>query len=209
MAMDALPLVELLRQAVPDAAIDPASSVDMPAIFVDREHVVDVCRVLRDDPTLQFVFLADVTAVDRLPAEPRYEVVYHLACLGEHYRSDPSAPASAPKRLRMKVRVPGADPRVPTVTAVYPTAGWPERELFDLFGLSFDDHPDLRRILMPEDWEGYPLRKDYPVQIRKDTATWSPLQLSAEEFAENVRARREQAHDQAQPDAGGGPPPRE
>jgi NADH:ubiquinone oxidoreductase subunit C len=96
----------------------------------------------------------------------------------------------------MKVRVSGADARIPSVTSIYPTAGWPEREVFDLFGIAFDDHPDLRRILMPEDWEGFPLRKDAAVQIRKDTESWSPLQLSPEEFAENIRAQRERA-DQA------------
>lgn len=198
MPHDVTPLVDLLRQAVPDAAINAAPALDMPTIDVDREHVVDVCRVLRDHPSLQFAFLADVTAVDRLPAEPRYDVVYHLASLGDGYTT-PAAPAVPPQRLRMKVRVPGADPRLPSVTGVYPTAGWPEREVFDLFGLHFEGHQDLRRILMPEEWDGYPLRKDYPVQIRKDTPVWSPLQLSPEEFAENVRAQREQARLEAAP----------
>jgi len=189
--MTAPPVIEVLRGAVPDAAMDEVPSVDMPTIYVDREHLLEVCQVLRDDPSLQFAFLVDVTAVDYLPAEPRYEVVYHLACLGEAYQTE--AVAASPRRLRVKVRVPGHDARVPSVVSIYPTAGWPEREVFDLFGLTFDRHPDLRRILMPEDWEGYPLRKDYPVQIRKDTASWSPLQLSPEEFAENIRAQREQA----------------
>jgi NADH-quinone oxidoreductase subunit C len=198
MANDATALVDVLRQAVPDAAINVVPAIDMPAIDVDREHVVDVCRVLRDDPALQFVFLVDVIGVDRLPAEPRYEVVYHLASLGEAYPA-PGARAVPPQRLRMKVRVPGGDPRLPSVTPVYPTAGWPEREVFDLFGLHFEGHPDLRRILMPEEWEGYPLRKDYPVQIRKDTPSWSPLQVSAEEFAETLRAQREQARREAAP----------
>ena len=195
--MDAAQIVALLREAVPDAAVDAAPSIDMPAIDVDREHLVEICQVLRDDPALQFVFLSDVTAVDHLPVEPRYEMVYHLASLGEAYKSPGATSAVPPARLRMKVRVPGADPRVPTVTSVYPTAGWPEREVFDLFGVHFDGHRDLRRVLMPEDWEGYPLRKDYPVQIRQDTPSWSPLQLTPEEFAENVRQQRERASNEA------------
>ncbi len=194
--MDDSTILDALRHAVPDAAIDPAPSVDMPTIYVDREHIIDVCRQLRDDPSLQFSLLADVTAVDRLPAEPRFEVVYHLASLGESFAL-PGAPVAPARRLRIKVPVPGADPRVPTVTSVYPTAGWPEREVYDLMGLSFDGHPDLRRILMTDEWEGHPLRKDYPVQIRQDTPSWSPLQISAEEFAENVRRSRERATAQA------------
>jgi NADH-quinone oxidoreductase subunit C len=97
----------------------------------------------------------------------------------------------------MKVRVPGDDAWVPSVVSIYPAAEWPEREVFDLFGIAFEGHPDLRRILMPDDWEGYPLRKDYPVQIRKDTQFWSPIQLSPEEFAENIRAQREVARHHA------------
>jgi NADH-quinone oxidoreductase subunit C len=165
----------------------------MPTVYLDRERLLEVARVLRDSPGLQFVFLADVTAVDLLPAEPRFEVVYHMASLGEHYRAPGATSAAPPMRLRVKVRVPGADARIASVTSIWPTAAWPEREVFDLFGLQFDGHPDLRRILMPEDWEGFPLRKDAPVQIRKDTQSWSPIQLSPEEFAENIRAQRERA----------------
>ena len=157
--MDDSTILDALRHAVPDAAIEIAPSIDMPAIYVDREHIVDVCRQLRDDPSLQFVLLADVTAVDWLPAEPRFEVVYHLASIGDAYVIPGAAPVP-PRRLRIKVRVPGADPRVPTVTSVFPTAGWPEREVFDLLGVSFDGHADLRRVLMTDEWEGHPLRKE-------------------------------------------------
>jgi len=98
----------------------------------------------------------------------------------------------------MKTRLADSpDPRVASVTSVFPSANWPEREVFDLMGISFDGHPDLRRILTADDWTGYPLRKDYPVQIRKDTASWSPVTLSPEEFAANVRAAQERAAKQA------------
>jgi NADH-quinone oxidoreductase subunit C len=183
-------LSDVLRSAVPGAAIDEVASVDMPAISIDREHVLESLRELRDHPALQFSLLVDVTAVDYLPAVPRFEVVYHLVCLGEAYAIGAPAPA---RRLRVKVRVPGDDPWIRSVTSVFPAAGWPEREVFDLFGIHFEGHPDLRRILMPDDWEGYPLRKDYPVQIRKTPTSWSPLQVTPEEFAANVRGQRDQA----------------
>jgi len=191
--MDASTVIEIVRRLAPASSIEAAPSIDMPAVYVGREHLVDVARILRDDPALGFEFLADVTAVDYLPAEPRYEVVYHLASIG-----------SAPKRLRMKVRVPGADASLPTITAVWPAAGWPEREVFDLFGLTFEGHADLRRILLPEDWTGHPLRKDSAVQVRKDTASWSPIQLSPEEFAANVRAAHDQARQRTGADKSGG-----
>ena len=194
--MDATALSALVREAVPGAAIDVLESQDMPAIAVDRDHMLDVFTALRDHPKLQFALLADVTAIDRLPAEPRFEVVYHLACLGAHYPTTDGPPVEA-ARLRVKVRLSADAPKVWSLVSVYPTAGWPEREVFDLFGIVFEAHPDLRRILMPEDWVGHPLRKDSPVQIRKDTASWSPLQLTPEEFARNIRAGREAAAKQA------------
>ena len=98
-----------------------------------------------------------------------------------------AAPAS---RLRLKVGLPGDDARVPSVTSVWPTAGWPEREVFDLFGIQFEGHPDLRRVLMPDDWEGSPLRKDYPVQIRKAAQTYEPLEVSEAEFRANIERDR-------------------
>lgn len=196
--MDVSGTIDLLRRAIPGATIDVLESIDMPAITVDREHLLDVCLVLKDDPALQYALLADVTAVDRLPAEPRFEIVYHLACVGDAYRTAGATSAAPPSRLRMKVMLSAADTRVPSVVSIWPTAGWPEREVFDLFGISFDGHPDLRRILMPDDWDGFPLRRDYPVQIRKDTASWSPLQLTVEEFARNIRAGHDKALRQAQ-----------
>ncbi|MGA8367195.1 MAG: NADH-quinone oxidoreductase subunit C [Candidatus Acidiferrales bacterium] len=121
-------------------------------VVVPLEHLVRTAEYLATEPSLRFSFLSDITAVDRYPIEPRFEVNYHLLSIE---RRD---------RLRLKVRVQGSEPVAPTVTPVWPTANWHEREIFDLFGLRFQGHPDLRRILMPEDWEGYPLRKDYPVE---------------------------------------------
>ena len=186
-AMTDTTVLDTLRRAVPAASLEAGSATDMPTLYVDRDHIVDVCRVLRDAPSLQFALLVEVTSVDLLPAEPRFEVVYHLACLGEAYGHAPA------RRLRLKVRVTAADPRVSTVTSIYPGAGWPEREVYDLMGITFDGHADLRRILTPDDWQGHPLRKDYPVQVRKDAASWSPLQLTPEEFAANVRSAQMQA----------------
>jgi NADH-quinone oxidoreductase subunit C len=202
-SMAAPPVIGVLREALPGVSLEEAPSVDMPTVYVDRDQLLELCARLRTDPALQFSFLADVTAADYYPATPRFEVVYHLACLGPAFAVDGHPPAPA-RRLRVKVRLAGDDARVPSVSRIWPTAGWPEREVFDLFGIAFEEHPDLRRILMPEDWEGFPLRKDYPVQVRRDTQIGSPMQLTPEEFAANVRAQRERAAEAAQSGASAG-----
>ena len=181
-------IVVALRGVAPDGAVEAAPAADgMPAIYVAREHAAAVCQALRDLPSLQFSFAPDMTAVDYMPREPRFEVVYTLASLGVGGFGD------APKRLRVKVRVPGTDPRMPTVSGVWKSMDWGEREVYDLFGIHFDGHPDLRRILMPEDWEGYPARKDYPVQIKMKPKVYEPIQLTPEEFARNVQAERDRS----------------
>jgi len=111
--------------------------------------IVSVCGFLKYDQN--FVRLSTVTAVDRYPAEPRFEVVYHLHCIERS------------QRLRLKCRLPGGNPEIESVTSVWRSANWYERETFDLFGIKFRNHPDLRRIMLPEDWVGHPLRKDYQV----------------------------------------------
>lgn len=179
--------LDIVRQAVPGATIDVTPSIDMPSAYVDRDHLIEVCQTLRTHPDLQFSVLLDVTAVDRLPAVPRYEIVYLLVCLGPSYGSAPA------RRLRLKVQLTNESAAVPTVSDVWSAANWGEREVYDLFGIQFEGHPDLRRVLMPDEWEGHPLRKDYPVQIRKDTASWSPMQLTEEQFTANMRAAREHA----------------
>jgi NADH-quinone oxidoreductase subunit C len=111
--------------------------------------IASICGFLKYDQS--FVRVSTVTAVDRYPAEPRFEIVYHLHSIERNLR------------LRLKAMLPGTDPTIESVTGVWRGAGWYEREVFDLFGVRFLNHPDLRRILMPDDWEGYPLRKDYPI----------------------------------------------
>jgi NADH-quinone oxidoreductase subunit C len=181
-------IIEALRGSVPEGAVEPYAATDgMPAIYVAREHLTEVAFALRDLPALQFAIALDVTGIDFLPREPRFEVMFHLAALGVPGFGD------TPKRLRMKVRVPGDDPRLPTVSGVWKSMNWGEREVYDLFGIYFDGHPDLRRILMPEDWEGYPARKDYPVQIKMAPKVYEPLQLTPEQFAANLRNNRDRA----------------
>jgi NADH-quinone oxidoreductase subunit C len=180
--MEASAIIEILRPLVPGAGFEPGRSVDFATIYVAPDRLVDTCLALRDAPALEFKVLTEITAADYLPREPRYEVVYHLLSVSKRLR------------LRLKVRVP-SDGSLPTVQSVWRGAGWPEREVWDMFGIVFDGHGDLRRLLMPEDWEGHPGRKDYPVQIRKAAQTYQPLEVSEEEFKANIeRDRVKRAH---------------
>ncbi len=122
------------------------------SIYIQREHIREACAILRDTPELRYDFLADVTAVDWYPSEPRFEVVYHLLSIPRK------------QRVRLKVRLAGDNARIESVTTVWPSANYFEREIYDLFGVHFEGHPYLRRIMMPDDWQGHPLRKDYPVE---------------------------------------------
>ena len=183
-----MPLLDVLSSRVPQGAVEPADAADgMPTVYIAREHLVETCRVLRDATELRFAVLIDMLPVDLFPREPRFELTYLLLSPGS------AGFGSAPQRLRVKVRVPGTEPRAPRVWGIGPAANWAEREAFDLFGIVVDGHPDLRRILMPEDWEGYPMRKDYPVQIKAPVKTYEPLQVTEEEFVANIEnARRKQ-----------------
>ena len=177
--MDAETLVASLLAAVPEAQIDLAPSLDLQTtIYVSREHVAELAGALREQPALAFDFLSELTAVDYWPKEPRYEVVYVLVSIAHR------------QRLRLKVRLAADDPHVATVSGVWPAANWLEREVWDLFGIAFDGHPDPRRLLMPEDWQGFPLRKDYPVQIRMIPNASEALQVTEEEFRSNLMKDR-------------------
>ena len=177
--MDAPALVALLQEAVPGAQIESASSIDLQTtVYVARDDVFAIALALREAPNLRFALLAELTAADFWPREPRFELMYLLVSI--EYRL----------RLRMKVRLAGPDAHIATVSDIWPAANWLEREVWDLFGIAFDGHPDPRRLLMPEDWEGFPLRKDYPVQIRMTPRTSEPIQLTEEEFRKNMETDR-------------------
>ena len=129
------------------------------AIVVPRELLKATAARCREDEALNFNLLTDATCLDRYPHEPRFEVNYHLVSIPRR------------EKLRLKVRLAGSDPTVDSLFSVWPGANWLEREIFDLFGIRFNGHPDLRRILLPDDWEGHPLRRDYPVEGFRDLPT--------------------------------------
>jgi NADH-quinone oxidoreductase subunit C len=151
-------LPDNLRDRAVAAAVEAFDSEALRGAQYDRGEltleivpakIASICGFLKYDQ--QFVRLSTVTAVDRWPAEPRFEVVYHLHSVERN------------ERLRLKCRIPGESPAIESVTGVWRSANWYEREVFDLFGIGFLNHPNLVRIMMPEGWEGHPLRKDYPV----------------------------------------------
>ena len=146
-----MPLAEKLNAHFVGAVQEVAEAHGEMTMVVSREQIVDVCRYLKDDPDLRYNLLMDMAGVDYLGRDPRFEVVYHLYSIPHN------------SRLRLKVRVPESDLVVPSVTSVWSTANWHEREAFDMLGICFADHPDLRRIYMPDDYPAYPLRKDFPI----------------------------------------------
>lgn len=149
---DKNPVVHKLREWDAQAVAEVIEFRGETTVVLPREHLLRAAEYLASEPSLRFSFLSDITTLDRFPLEPRFEVNYHLLSLDRR------------ERLRLKVCLSGGDPVVRSVIPVWPTANWHERENFDLFGIRFEGHPDLRRILMPDDWEGFPLRKDYPVE---------------------------------------------
>jgi NADH-quinone oxidoreductase subunit C len=139
-----------VRERFPELEFEATTGIDMVTLTVPASSIAGVLELLRDD--FSFEMLMDITAVDWLPREPRYDVHYQLLSLGNY------------GRIRVKVQLEGTEaPEIPSVTGVWPAANWLEREVFDFFGIVFTGHPDLKRILMPDEWIGHPLRKDYPV----------------------------------------------
>ncbi|MGZ8566416.1 MAG: NADH-quinone oxidoreductase subunit C [Actinomycetota bacterium] len=136
-------LADAVRERLPDVLVVR----DEVVAVVDRDDLLGTLRWLRDRREVALGFLSDVTATDWPETEPRFWLAYDLRSMEEKHR------------LRVKVGLPGRDARVPSVTSMFPTANWQEREVFDFYGIVFDGHPDLTRIMMPDDWEGHPLRK--------------------------------------------------
>ncbi len=142
-----------LQREHPDWITEIIEAFGEVTAVVPRLHIADACAYLKTNPDSSFDFLSDICGADRgVEEEPRFEVNYHLFSTTWHHR------------LRLKVLLNEDDAHVPTVTAVWRTANWHERETFDLFGVIFDGHPDLRRILLPDDWQGHALRKDFPLR---------------------------------------------
>lgn len=147
--------LERVLAELPDAVTATRAQHGDATACVDRARILDVLAFLREDDACAFEMLSDVTAVDYLGEETRFEMVYHLYSVARNHR------------LRVTARVPEEDPVVPSVVGLYPSANWMEREVFDLYGIRFEGHPDLRRILLYDEFEGHPLRKDYPKEKRQ------------------------------------------
>ncbi|HEX6043778.1 MAG TPA: NADH-quinone oxidoreductase subunit C [Pyrinomonadaceae bacterium] len=170
------PLVKQLKAQFADAIGDASEFIGQLSIHVQGERIVDVCEFLKNDETMPFNYLSDLTCVhypDRAGAQ--FEVVYNLF----------SIPAN--ERVRLKV---AASDTVDSVTGVWPSANWLEREVFDLFGIRFANHPDLRRLLLPPDWDGHPLRKDYPLEFVENAWTETHLPEMTDVQMEQVHQRR-------------------
>ena len=148
-------LIDRIRSKFPKAVVETIVDRGEVAHVVEASAIVELCKFLKSDEELQMVYLSDVCGVDYHPRKPRFEVVYHMLSLKKNLR------------LRLKVRLAEGE-SVDSVTGVWRSANWYERETFDMFGIEFEGHPDLRRIYLAEDWEGHPLRKDYPLKGFKD-----------------------------------------
>lgn len=158
------PLLEKLKENFPGALVSGQLFLDQPIYTVTLDTLFEIMLYLRDSPDWSFDYLIDVTALDNLGEEKRFCVVYHLYS----YRTG--------QLIRVKVRTTGEE-RVPSVTSIWKGADWLEREVYDLFGIEFVGHPDLRRILLPDDWHGHPLRKDYDIKLQDQTWIKTHLQI--------------------------------
>lgn len=169
-------IAERIKGRFPDQVIEVVDFRDQVSVITKREQIVAILKFLHDDPMLSFDHLQDLTAVDYFKKkEIRFEVVYTLYSMRHRHR------------VRIRAQVPEHDARIDSVVSIWAGANWHERECYDMFGIHFSGHPDLRRILMPEDWEGFPLRKDYPLkgpEFDKDWPGFTDVVKRSRELAE-------------------------
>jgi NADH-quinone oxidoreductase subunit C len=158
-------VLQRIQAALPQAVSATNEFRGQLSVFVPRESIVELAQFLRDDPELSYTFLENLCGVDYLGRDPRFEVVYHLLSMRNRHR------------ICLKVGLPENDPTVPTLTGLWPAANWQEREAYDLLGIVFADHPNLYRILLPDDWVGHPLRKDVPLGYEEVAFTINEQQV--------------------------------
>jgi NADH-quinone oxidoreductase subunit C len=149
------PALRRLIEKLPGAVVETHARLGDATALVDRARIREVMALLRDDPQLAFEMLSDVTAVDHFPRVPRFEVVYHLYSVAKNHR------------VRIKARIPEESPSIASCVPLYASANWMEREVWDMYGIRFEGHPDPRRLLLYEEFVGHPLRKDYPKERRQ------------------------------------------
>ncbi len=154
MEMEKKKVLEKLKQTLPEKIKEISVQFGDESIIVDRDSLLDIVQFLKNEP-YTFTMLLDLTCVDYKGQEPRFEMVYHLYSLSNN------------QRLRIKARLAEKDLWIDSLTSLWKNANWLEREIYDMFGVHFKGHPDLRRIFMYEGFEGYPLRKDYPLRKRQ------------------------------------------
>jgi NADH-quinone oxidoreductase subunit C len=165
--MDNATVVARVSESFPRAVVATSEFRGDLSIVLRPEALVNVARFLRDEPGLQYDFLENLCGVDYLGRDPRFEVVYHLISFTSRHR------------ICLKVGLPAQNPTVASLTDLWPTANWQERETYDMFGIIFSGHPSLDRILMPDDWEGHPLRKDVPLGYEEVAFTINQEQIDA------------------------------
>jgi NADH-quinone oxidoreductase subunit C len=150
--MEPMEIAHALETEFANDVLEVKAFRDQVTVTVNREEIGSICRWLREDPKIEMDYLSDLCAVDCPKNELRFEVVYNLYSLSHRHR------------IRIKARLPEDELAVDSVVSIWKAADWFEREAFDLFGIDFRNHPDLRRLLLPDNWRGYPLRKDYPLK---------------------------------------------
>lgn len=151
--MESLQIADRIKDKFPDEVLEIKEFIGQVSVTIKKKRILEICRYLHDETDLYFNYLTDICGVDYLgKKENRFEVVYHLYSIKHRHR------------IRLKAEVSENDPVIDSVIPVWTGGNWHERECFDMYGIVFNGHPDLRRILLPEDWEGYPLRKDYPLK---------------------------------------------